>query len=204
MPAATSRPARSGNADETSTIGVDTPVPYRASDLMALLDEQLGRLEMKNDLAPYKRLKARLDTVSRDQRYQFMFGSLTVQDTMAQVLGRLFRIPVDGKPITILELGGLPSEIINVVVSVLARMAFDFGLWSGGRVPITFVCEEAHRYVPIDRAARLRADQAGHLAHRQGGPQIRRLAVHRLAAPGRARSDHPVAMQHDLLDAPDQ
>ena len=39
--------------DETSTIGVDTPVPYRASDLMALLDEQLGRLEMKNDLAPY-------------------------------------------------------------------------------------------------------------------------------------------------------
>jgi hypothetical protein len=35
-------------------------------------------------------------------------------------------------------------------VSVLARLAFDFGLWSGGRVPITFVCEEAHRYVPID------------------------------------------------------
>ena len=139
--------------DETSTIGVDTPVPYRASDLMALLDEQLGRLDMKNDLAPYKRLKARLDTVSRDQRYQFMFGSLTVQDTMTQVLGRLFRIPVDGKPITILELGGLPSEVINVVVSVLARMAFDFGLWSGGRVPITFVCEEAHRYVPIDHAA---------------------------------------------------
>jgi DNA helicase HerA-like ATPase len=139
--------------DENSTIGVDTPVPYRASDLMALLDEQLGRLDMKNDLAPYKRLKARLDTVSRDPRYQFMFGSLTVQDTMAQVLGRLFRIPVDGKPITILELGGLPSEVINVVVSVLARLAFDFGLWSGGRVPITFVCEEAHRYVPIDRAA---------------------------------------------------
>jgi DNA helicase HerA-like ATPase len=138
---------------ENNTIGVDTPVPYRASDLMALLDEQLGRLDMKNDLAPYKRLKARLDTVSRDQRYQFMFGSLTVQDTMAQVLGRLFRIPVDGKPITILELGGLPSEVINVVVSVLARLAFDFGLWSGGRVPITFVCEEAHRYVPIDRSA---------------------------------------------------
>src|SRR4029079_8361416 len=102
----------------------------RASYLMSLLDQQLGRLDMKNDLAPYKRLKARLDTVSRDHRYQFMFGSLTVQDTMAQVLRRLFRIPVAGKPIAILELGGLPSEVINVVVSVLARMAFDFGLWS--------------------------------------------------------------------------
>jgi hypothetical protein len=70
---------------------------------------------------------------------------------MAQVLARLFRIPVAGKPIAILELGGLPSEIINVVVSVLARLAFDFGVWSAGRVPITFVCEEAHRYVPNDK-----------------------------------------------------
>ena len=44
-----------------------------------------------------------------------------------------------------------PSEIINVVVSVLARLAFDFGVWSAGQIPITFVCEEAHRYVPIDK-----------------------------------------------------
>ena len=80
-----------------------------------------------------------------------MFGSLTVQDNMAAVLARIFRIPVNGKPIAILELGGLPSEIINVVVSVLARLAFDFGVWSAGQIPITFVCEEAHRYVPNDK-----------------------------------------------------
>ena len=67
------------------------------------------------------------------------------------MLSRIFRVPVNGKPIAILELGGLPSEIINVVVSVLARLAFDFGVWSAGRVPITFVCEEAHRYVPNDK-----------------------------------------------------
>ncbi|MGE0212851.1 MAG: ATP-binding protein [Parvibaculaceae bacterium] len=136
---------------DTQNVGVDTPVPYRASDLVALLDEALGKLDLKGELAPYKRLKSRVETITRDPRYAFMFGSLTVQDTMTQVLARLFRIPVNNKPITILELGGLPSEIINVVVSVLARMAFDFGVWSGGRVPITFVCEEAHRYVPIDQ-----------------------------------------------------
>ena len=34
--------------------------------------------------------------------------------------------------VAILELGGLPSEIINVVVSVLARLAFDFGVWNAG------------------------------------------------------------------------
>ena len=136
---------------DTSSIGVDTPIPYRTSDLTGLLEEYIGKLELRGELAPYKRIKARIETISRDPRYAFMFGSLTVQDTMAQVLARLFRIPVNGKPIAILELGGLPSEIINVVVSVLARLAFDFAVWSAGRIPLTFVCEEAHRYVPIDK-----------------------------------------------------
>lgn len=136
---------------EGANVGIDSPVPYRASDLVALLEESIGKLDLRGELAPYKRLKARVEAISRDPRYAFMFGNLTVQDTMAQTLSRIFRIPVAGKPISILELGGLPSEIINVVVSVLARLAFDFGLWSGGQIPITFVCEEAHRYVPIDR-----------------------------------------------------
>ena len=136
---------------DSSNIGVDTPLPYRTSDLIGILEEYIGKLELRGELAPYKRLKSRIETISRDPRYAFMFGSLTVQDNMAAVLARLFRIPVNGKPIAILELGGLPSEIINVVVSVLARLAFDFGVWSAGRIPITFVCEEAHRYVPIDK-----------------------------------------------------
>jgi hypothetical protein len=136
---------------DNTNIGVDTPVPYRTSDLIQILEEYIGKLDLRGELAPYKRLKSRVETISRDPRYTFMFGSLTVQDTMAQVLSRLFRVPVAGKPIAIVELGGLPSEIINVCVSVLARLAFDFGVWSGGRVPITFVCEEAHRYVPLDK-----------------------------------------------------
>ena len=136
---------------EATNIGVDTPIPYRTSDLIGVIEEHIGKLELRGELSPYKRLKSKIELISRDPRYSFMFGSLTVQDNMAAVLARIFRIPVNGKPIAILELGGLPSEIINVVVSVLARMAFDFGVWSGGKVPITFVCEEAHRYVPNDK-----------------------------------------------------
>ena len=97
-------------------------------------------------------LKHRIETISRDSRYSFMFGSVTVYDGMAQVLSRIFRVPVNNKPITILELTGIPSEIVNVVVSVLCRMTFDFALWSEGQVPVTLVCEEAHRYVPANAA----------------------------------------------------
>jgi DNA helicase HerA-like ATPase len=134
---------------EASRYTVDTPVPYRLSDLISLIDDRMGKLENKRDLAPYRNLKARIEILSVDPRYAFMFGSLTVHDDMAQVLGRLFRVPVNGKPITILELTALPTEIVNVVVAVLCRMTFDFALWSEGRIPVTLVCEEAHRYVPV-------------------------------------------------------
>lgn len=139
---------RGQNPDTRYTI--DTPVPYRISDLIMMLDERMGKLENKRDLSPYRNIKTRLDTISQDTRYAFMFGSLTVYDGMAQILGRMFRVPVNTKPVTILELTGLPTEIINVVVSVLCRMSFDFALWSEGRVPVTLVCEEAHRYVPAN------------------------------------------------------
>ena len=133
---------------EQARFTVDTPVPYRISDLTGLIDERMGKLENKRDLSPYRQLRTRINSISQDARYGFMFGSLTVYDGMTQVLSRIFRVPVNDKPITIVELTGLPTEIINVVVSVLARMTFDFAHWSEGKVPLTLVCEEAHRYVP--------------------------------------------------------
>jgi DNA helicase HerA-like ATPase len=142
---------RRGGPDQTR-FTVDTPVPYRISDLVSLIDDRMGKLENKRDLAPLRTLKHRIETISRDSRYSFMFGSVTVYDGMAQVLSRIFRVPVNNKPITILELTGIPSEIVNVVVSVLCRMTFDFALWSEGQVPVTLVCEEAHRYVPVNAA----------------------------------------------------
>lgn len=138
---------RKGKSDR---ITVDVPTPYRISDILRLINEHMGRLEVQKDLEPFKRLKSKIESTSQDPRYSFMFGSLTVQDNLADVLKRLFRIPVAGKPLTVIQLMGIPSEIVNVLVSVLARLAFDIAVWTEGRVPITFVCEEAHRYVPRD------------------------------------------------------
>jgi len=85
--------------------------------------------------------------LSTDSRYSFMFSRYG-DDRMASILSRLFRIPVEGKPITIADLSGVPSETLNVVVSVLCRIALDFALWSQRSSPILVVCEEAHRYAP--------------------------------------------------------
>lgn len=143
----------SADRREGSNITVDTPVPFRISELLLLIDKTLGSLENSRATGPYKRLRARLHGISQDARYGFMFGGLTVQDTMADFLGQLFRIPVDGAPISIIELGGLPGEVAQVIVSVVARLAFEFGLWSHGAAPIALVVEDAHRYAPAKEHA---------------------------------------------------
>ncbi len=136
-----------------SFITVDTPVPYSLRELTRLIDEQLGKLDKAQPIGPYRWLKNRIETLRADSRFGFMFGGMAVRDNMAEIISRIFRIPVGDKPITIVDLSGVPSEILNVVVSVLSRMTFDFALWSRGAVPILLVCEEAHRYAPADSAA---------------------------------------------------
>jgi DNA helicase HerA-like ATPase len=130
---------------------VDSPVPYRMSDILGMLDEQLGKLDGKEDRPKLRRLKARIQSVSSDARYQFMFAGRTIEDTMADILKMLFRIPAEGRPMTIVEMAGFPAEVVDAVVSVLCRLAFELGMWGGGRVPLLVVCEEAHRYVPADK-----------------------------------------------------
>ena len=140
---------------DTKSIGytVDTPVPYRLADLVTLLDERMGKLENRSSRMTYHKLITRIDTVSNDPRYSFMFDNANVGgDTMAEAISQLFRLPMDGKPLTIMQLAGFPVEVVDAVVSVLCRIAFDFGLWSDGASPLLFVCEEAHRYASTDRA----------------------------------------------------
>src|SRR5947209_7891023 len=71
---------------------------------------------------------------------------------MVETLATLFRLPPNGMPMTIMQLAGFPAEVVDSVVSVLLRMAFEFGLWSDGAFPLLVVCEEAHRYAPADRS----------------------------------------------------
>jgi uncharacterized protein len=136
---------------KTTGFTADTPVPYRLEDLLGLLDERMGKLENRSSRLVYHKLMTRIQTVRNNPRYAFMFENANIGgDTMVDILSQLFRLPPDGKPMSIMQLAGFPAEVIDSVVSVLCRMAFDFGLWSDGAAPLLLVCEEAHRYAPAD------------------------------------------------------
>jgi DNA helicase HerA-like ATPase len=141
------------NDPKSSGVTIDTPVPYRLEDLIRLIDERMGKLENRAAWAKYHRLITRIETARNDPRYGFMFDNANVGgDTMVETLSTLFRLPPNGMPMTIMQLAGFPAEVVDSVVSVLLRMAFEFGLWSDGAFPLLVVCEEAHRYAPADRS----------------------------------------------------
>ncbi len=149
--------ARSKNrlAETMGKITVDSPIPYLLSDLTNILQNDMGKLDKATSTAPYMRIKTKIDELKTDPRYQFMFSGMLVGDTLADFVSKIFRMPASGKPISIIDVSGVPSDITSTVVAVLSRLVFDFAIWGREEKtsPILLVCEEAHRYVPNEKNA---------------------------------------------------
>ena len=153
-------------------VTVDSPIPYLLTDLNSVIVTEMGRLDRAGDTLPFQRIKTKLDELRADPRYTFMFSGMLVSDSMGSFIARLFRLPSQGRPISIVDVSGVPSEVTSVVVSVLARMVFDYAIWSRTEAqrPLLLVCEEAHRYVPKDENS--------------GGQAVRKI-LERIAKEGR-------------------
>src|SRR3954454_3113188 len=154
-------------------VTVDSPIPYLLADLNTIIVNEMGKLDRAGDTLPFQRLKTKLDELRADPRYTFMFSGMLISDSMPGLLAKLFRLPSHGKPISIVDVSGVPSEVTSVVVSVLARMVFDYAIWSRTEAQraLLLVCEEAHRYVPKDETS-------------ENGQAVRRI-LERIAKEGR-------------------
>ncbi|MFN3211617.1 MAG: ATP-binding protein [Henriciella sp.] len=128
----------------------DTPVPYRLADLLKLIEEEIGSLDGALRRLTLRLLKSRIEAAINDPRFAFLFGSHDATDRIDSVLSNIYRVPIAGKPITVFQMSGIPSEVVNSVASVLCRLAFDIALASQSKVKTLVVCEEAHRYIPSD------------------------------------------------------
>jgi hypothetical protein len=149
--------ARSKNraAEGLTKLTVDSPIPYTLTDLTNSITNEMGLLNKATDTAPYMRLKTKIDELKADPRYSFMFSGMLVADSMTTFISKIFRLPAKGKPISIVDVSGVPSDITSVVVAVLSRLVFDYAIWSRNELqrPVLLICEEAHRYVPSDKTS---------------------------------------------------
>ena len=72
--------------------------------------------------------------------------SNAVSAVIRQLLGRLGK----RKNLTIVDLSGLPFDVVDVTVAVITRALFDFNFWTPveNRHPTLICFEEAHNYLP--------------------------------------------------------
>ncbi len=115
----------------------------------------------------FERFLTRLETKLADKRLKFIInptkdsGESYLTDDFNYLLQQFLGYFVKSN-ITILDLSGIPFEVLSIVVSLLSRIIFDFSFHYSklmnekkllNDIPFLLVCEEAHNYVPrIDTA----------------------------------------------------
>lgn len=149
------------NPDIADYVTVDTPAFFDISEIrarMQFLDtEKITGMGMQGAskegpfYGKFSRFLVRLDSRLNDARYEFMFKpkQFVSTGTLSDFLQKIFG-PGGSAKVTIMDMSGVPFDIVNTVVSLLARVTFDFNFWNPHRrdFPVLLVFEEAHNYLP--------------------------------------------------------
>lgn len=152
------------NADKIemeANITLDSPVPYSLDSLLDTLKQKdtemvPGARGEKQGTYNGKltRFIQRLETKQKDKRLNFLFSndeSLLNYDYMSVLCSKLMQPSVDGKKgVKIIDFSEVPSDILPLIVSLIARVIFSVQQWANieNRHPIALFCDEAHLYIP--------------------------------------------------------
>lgn len=171
---------KAANPRLANIITVDSPVYFDLNEVRARMQffdtEKITGLPGGGKEGPhfgkFTRFLVRLTSMINDPRYAFMFKPRVCIDSESAkgLLTMIFGL--DGKSkITIMDMSGIPFDVVNTIVGLIARIAFDFNFWNPHRrdLPILLVFEEAHNYLSVSSK----------------GSTSARLTVERIAKEGR-------------------
>jgi len=180
-----------GSGDVEERIHMDTPLPF---DIRKVLKHVIDRNEEMIDTGEvyktgekkgqskvtqgslYGRLTNfvnRLESKINDRRLEFFLGeksqAITFEETLRSILGYSTDKP---KNVTVIDLSGVPFEVLSITVSLISRLIFEHGYFYkrlrsaadpdekiNNDAPILLVYEEAHKYVPSSELSKFRASK---------------------------------------------
>jgi len=155
-------------ADAANSVIIDSPIPFKVSDLLSRL-EQLNSERVPGSTSGGKagdfngklsRAIARLEAKIDDRRLGFLFAppDATSDLNWLTKLVSALMAPRAAQPgrrggIKIIDFQEVPSDILPLMVSLVASLVFTVQQWQlkGDLHPIAIICDEAHLYVPDDR-----------------------------------------------------
>ena len=152
-----------GKHEMKANITLDSPIPYRLDSLLKELrdsDTKMVPGARGEKQGPYNgkltRFIQRLETKRGDKRLNFMFSSdesLLSYDYMVELCAKLMAPSIEGKNgVKIIDFSEVPSDILPLIVSLIARVIFSVQQWTpiDVRHPIAIFCDEAHLYIPAN------------------------------------------------------
>lgn len=180
-----------GSESERQRIHLDSPLVF---DIQAVLDTAKSRNEDMIDTGETYQSGAkkgqpkltqgslfgkltnfvnRLESKINDRRLDFFLGERSKTITFEQTLEALLGYSAANRSnVTVIDLSGVPFEVLSITVSLISRLIFEYGyIYKRLRcandpsekinndVPILLVYEEAHKYVPNSELSKYRSSK---------------------------------------------
>ena len=177
-----------GDSSQRDRLTLDSPVYFDIEDVLAFAIEKNEEVvpgtrgdksgPLNGKLSNYIN---RLESKIMDKRLSFLLGESARKASFQKVLGQLLGCADRRSNVTILDLSGVPFEVLSITVSLISRLLFDYGYYdkrmrmkkgidTHNESPVLLVYEEAHKYVPNSSTAKYR---------------VAREAIERIAKEGR-------------------
>lgn len=143
-------------------ITVDSPVPFSMKELLCLfhtLDTEkvegakAGTTKQGEYFGKLTRFIQRLEAKNNDKRLNFMFSTdekLLEYNFLNKLCITLMAPACNGGGVKIIDFSEVPSDILPLIVSLVARIIFTVQQWTirDNIHPIALFCDEAHLYLP--------------------------------------------------------
>lgn len=168
-----------------ATLPISSRIEFDDDKLWTLMNFEESTGNSKHDVIGFKvsksggfngefdRFVSRLETKLADKRLKFImnpknskstdFKTDDFEELLKQFLGY-----IDKANITIIDLSGIPFEVLSITVSLISRLVFDFAFHYSklkhkddqlNDIPFMIVCEEAHNYIPKSGGAEYNASK---------------------------------------------
>jgi DNA helicase HerA-like ATPase len=183
----------SGSVAEKQNIHLDTPILFDIREVLAYTIAKNEEMVNTGEVyAPSNKEKAgqpkytqgslhgkltnfvnRLENKLNDSRLNFFLGEQSMKITFEETLQKLLGYSSKSESnVTVIDLSGVPFEVLSITVSLISRLVFEYGyIYKRIRcaknpnekinndIPILLVYEEAHKYVPNSDLSKYRASK---------------------------------------------
>ena len=168
-----------GSPERKDRINFDSPLLFDIKDVLSFAQEKNNEM-VQGKTGPKQgplngklsNFISRLENRISDKRLSFLLGDEVLHTTFENTIKQFIGYGNSKSNITIIDLSGVPFEVLSITVSLISRLLFEFGYFYkrlrhstnpnetiNNDAPFLLVYEEAHKYVPNSDLVKYRASR---------------------------------------------